>query len=237
MKALVFIFVAVVMVASCKNVERTYLGPEVTPVATAGPTATFTMTPVPCVSGTWPGVFTNFDCGITTTNEGGGFASGGDYDEGGSPSTTAPVITEESAAPSAAGGNYVRYSYNTGLNSVLGYQYSYFSASAATQDTLDLSSFTGIRFYIRGAVGGENIKLVIETKAADLCLPGKNSMSYLVPVTAAWVQQTLPFSGFTDRYGVCPFIASGDLLLVNTVTFAVEAIETSSVDIDHIEFY
>ena len=176
---------------------------NITPV-----TATNTYTPsnTPIVSPTSSAVcsFDNMEDADANNNYGGYWYT---Y-LGGTPATVWPV-TGQMLTPSAGGANSTAYAMRiTGTVGIAGTTYpcigmgSQLSATSGgpTYSEVDISSCTGIRFWVKGD-GNSYLMKIPYTSSAGATLTGYND--YLVTFTApaTWSQVSAPFAGFSQASG------------------------------------
>jgi len=129
----------------------------------------------------------NFNCGTPPNDLGGNagaMSSDGNYD---------PSVAYDSAAPEE--GIYalsITYDFPSGKWS------GYWSFTRSDESGYDLSGYQELKFWVKGAVGGEKFKVEIaDTGDTPGTEPEVEVTSYIAGVTTAYQQVTIPLADFT----------------------------------------
>lgn len=131
------------------------------------------------------------------------------------------------------GGPYLRVPYTVDSTPDCGF--AWINTGVWLGESLDLSSYTGLRFRHREDLPFLAMSVVLGTYT-DLCTGGWNDAYFGLPTQTAWTTQSIPFSSFTDS-GPCPFVGSGSLGNVTHIIFYGFSPGTHQIDLDDIEFY
>ena len=161
---------------------------KVNPLA-ADPPAGFTVpvatpTPMPCVGCV---MLADFNAGTPTTNAAGPVDEYDDTGDGCGPSTSGGVRTV--VGGSHDGTNCMQFTFQVGLNAGCGYQYTTLNFGSSP-----LAGFSAIRFWIKGAVGGEDINVKLRNPGGSQNV--RVRLSAFHPITSTWQDVRIPFSAF-----------------------------------------
>ncbi len=110
----------------------------------------------------------------------------------------------------------MRFDFNVDTTGGCGYGYSVFYMFGAAP--YDLTGYTRLRFWLKGAAGGEEVNLRLKVNS-DPCLGSFNFGYYTITATDQWVEHRLPFTAFSNRNDSCPFFDAGLHAAVDTVEF------------------